>query len=87
MLDLWEPQNRTELVRNDNFWGEQPYFDRVIFIHMPEGATQKAALEAGDIDLALDLSPDQVATLEGNEDINSLQGTGRPDALHHHEHG
>lgn len=76
VLDLWEPQNRTELVRNDNFWGEQPYFDRVIFIHMAEGATQKAALEAGDIDLALDLSPDQVATLEGNADINIFRGPG-----------
>ena len=80
ILDLWEPQARTELVRNENYWGEQPYFDRVIFIHMPEGATQKAALEAGDIDLALDLSPDQVAGLIGNESIEVFRG---PNTLTH----
>ena len=86
ILDLWEPQARTELVRNENYWGEQPYFDRVIFIHMPEGATQKAALEAGDIDLALDLSPDQVAGLIGKRINRGLPRTEHPNPLHHHEH-
>ena len=45
ILENWEPQVRTELVRNENFWGEQPYFDRVIIINMTEAATQKVALE------------------------------------------
>ena len=80
VLDFWEPQNRTELVRNENYWGEQPYFDRVIFVHMPEGATQKAALEAGDIDLAFDLNPDQVSGLMGNESIEIFRG---PSTLTH----
>ncbi|MCY4070037.1 MAG: ABC transporter substrate-binding protein [Chloroflexi bacterium] len=80
ILDNWEPQNRTELVRNENYWGDQPYFDRVIFIHMPEGATQKAALEAGDIHLAFDLSPDQITGLEGNADIEIYRG---PSTLTH----
>ena len=74
ILDLWEPQVRTELVRNENFWGEQPYFDRVIIINMPEAATQKAALESGDIDLALDLSADQVDSLMGNDAIEVYRG-------------
>ena len=74
ILDFWEPQNRTELVRNEGYWGEQPYFDRVIIINMPEAATQKAALEAGEIDIALDLSSDQVAEFEGNPDIEIFRG-------------
>ena len=74
MLALWEPQARTELVRNENYWGEQPYFDRVIIINMPEAATQKAALEAGEIDIALDLSSDNVASLVGNESIEIYRG-------------
>ncbi len=74
ILDLWEPQSRTELVRNEGYWGEQPYFDRVIIINMPEAATQKAALEAGDIDIALDLSGDQVNELEGNPNIEIFRG-------------
>ena len=74
VLDLWEPQIRTELVRNENYWGEQPYFDRVIVVNMPEAATQKAALEAGDIDIALDLSSDNVASLVGNDNIEIFRG-------------
>lgn len=69
ILEAWEPQVETILVRNENYWGEQPYFDRVIIINIPEAATQKIALEAGDIDLALDLSSDQMESLIANDDI------------------
>jgi peptide/nickel transport system substrate-binding protein len=75
VLDVWEPQVRTELVRNENFWGDQPYFDRVIIINMTEAATQKAALQAGEIDLALDLSPDQMPSLKDNPNIEVFSGT------------
>ena len=77
ILESWTPQEETVLVRNENYWGEQPYFDRIIIVNIPEAATQKVALESGDIDLATDLSPDQVVDLEGNEDINIFLGPGR----------
>ena len=80
VLDNWEPQSRTELVRNESFWGDASYFDRIIFQHMPEGATQKAALEAGDIDLAMDLTPDQIPGLMGKESIEIFRG---PNTLTH----
>jgi len=69
LLESWTPQDETVLVRNPNYWGEQPYFDRVIIINMPEAATQKVALDAGDIDLATDLTADQVTVLEGDPDL------------------
>ena len=69
ILEKWDPLVETVLVRNDNYWGEQPYFDRIIIANIAEAATQKVALEAGDIDLALDLSADQISDMEGNEDI------------------
>ncbi|MGB1286609.1 MAG: ABC transporter substrate-binding protein [Aggregatilineales bacterium] len=69
ILDLWEPQQRTELIVNPNFWGDAPYFDRVIIVNIPEAAAQSQALVAGDIDIALDLSAEQVNALEGNDDI------------------
>jgi len=75
ILETWEPQVETVLVRNPNYWGEQPYFDRVIIINIPEAATQKIALESGDIDIALDLSSDQVGELAGNEAIEVYRQT------------
>jgi peptide/nickel transport system substrate-binding protein len=69
ILESWTPQDLTVLVRNPNYGGEAPYFDRVIVTNIPEAAAQQAALEAGDIDLALDLTSDQISTLTGNADI------------------
>ena len=77
ILESWTPQEETVLVRNENYWGEQPYFDRVIIVNIPEAATQKVALESGDIDLATDLTPDQITDLEGNDEIGIFIGTGR----------
>ena len=77
ILESWAPQEETVLVRNENYWGEQPYFDRVIIVNIPEAATQKVALESGDIDLATDLTPDQITDLEGNDEIGIFIGTGR----------
>lgn len=69
VLERWDPQVETVLVRNENYWGDQPYFDRIIVSNIPEAAAQKAALESGEIDLALDLTSDQIVAMEGNADI------------------
>ena len=74
LLESWKPQEETVLVRNPNFWGEAPYFDRVVIVNIPEAATQKVALESGDIDLATDLTPDQVVDLENNPNIGVFRG-------------
>lgn len=62
ILERWDPQVETVLVRNPNYWGTAPYFDRVIITNIPEAATQKIALESGDIDMALDLTSDQIGS-------------------------
>jgi peptide/nickel transport system substrate-binding protein len=77
VLESWLPQDRTELVRNPDYWGEQPFFERILVVNIPEAATQRVALVSGDIDLATDLTPDQVVELEGNPDIGIYLGPGR----------
>ena len=74
MLESWTAQEETVLVRNPNYWGAAPYFDRVIIVNIPEAATQKVALESGEIDLATDLSADQMVALEGNTDVGIFTG-------------
>jgi peptide/nickel transport system substrate-binding protein len=76
MLESWTLQEETVLVRNPNYWGEAPFFDRVIIVNLPEAATQKVALESGDIDIATDLTPDQIATMGDNADLTIYSGTG-----------
>ena len=76
MLESWEPQVETVLVRNPNYMGDAPYFDRIIITNIPEAATQKVALESGEIDLALDLTSDQIVALEGNPAVSIYRGPG-----------
>jgi peptide/nickel transport system substrate-binding protein len=80
LLDHWDPQVETVLVRNPNYSGTPPYFDRVIITNIPESATQKISLEGGDIDMAIDLTADQAASLESNPDIVVHRG---PSNIHH----
>jgi len=77
ILESWTPQEETVIVRNPDYWGEQPYFDRVLIVNIPEAATQKIALESGEIDLATDLTPDQVTELEDDENISIFRGLDR----------
>ncbi len=74
ILESWEPQVETVLVRNPDFWGEAPYFDRIIITNIAESATQKLTLEAGDIDMALDLTRDQTMTMGSNPNLEVYSG-------------
>jgi peptide/nickel transport system substrate-binding protein len=69
VLEKWEPGVETVLVRNPNFWGEPAKMERVIFRNVAEAATQKIQLEAGDIDIAMDLTADQVPSLKENSNV------------------
>jgi peptide/nickel transport system substrate-binding protein len=73
MLTKWDKNNEMVLVPNPNA-ATKPAFDQIIFKDMPKAATQKAALEAGDVDLALDLSADQIDALSKNPDLTVYQG-------------
>ena len=42
---------------------------RVVVRHVPEPAAQRLLLEKGDIDIARNLTPDQIKALAGNKDI------------------
>lgn len=74
VLESWEPGVETVLVRNPNYWGEPAKIERVVFRNVPEAATQKIQLEAGDIDVAFDLTSDQVSSLESNPAVTVYQG-------------
>lgn len=69
MVESYEPTVETILVKNPNYWGEDVYFDRIIIQNLPETSTQKLILEAGDIDIAMDVIADQLPSFEQNDAI------------------
>ena len=73
-LRQWKANEVITLDRNDNYWGKKPSMKRVVIRHIVEPATQRLLLEKGDIDIARNLNPDQLAGLKGNKDIRVREG-------------
>jgi len=58
------------LTRNDNYWGEEPYFSTVEIAVTPDVSSQILALESGDLDVIPHGFPlSNLSTVEGNEDL------------------
>ena len=66
-LTDWMRNSQIQLVANPNYWGGKPPFQRVVIRHFEDGAAQMLALRRGDIDVAFNLLPEQVAIAEGRE--------------------
>lgn len=52
----WTPAASMTLVRNDDYWGEKPHYQRVLVRFITNAAARIAALKAGDVHL-VDLVP------------------------------
>lgn len=65
----WKPNESVLMDLNPEYHGEAPAMERVIVQHIQESATQRLQLERGDIDVARNLSPEDVAGLEGAEGV------------------
>ena len=37
----------TTFVRNDDYWGEVPYYDKIVAKYIPDNASRLQALETG----------------------------------------
>ncbi len=71
-LVTYTPKEETKLERFADYWGDAPEggFDTLVYKFVTEPQTQKQMLEAGEIDIALGLTKDVAATLEGSSDVN-----------------
>ena len=70
-LREWRPNELLVLERNDNYYGEKSKPARVIYRHIKESATQRLLLEKGDVDIARNLSPQDLAAVVSNKDIKT----------------
>jgi peptide/nickel transport system substrate-binding protein len=68
-LGQWRPNESLILERYDGYWRGAPAMERVVIRHIIEPATQQLLLEKGDVDIARNLGPDQLASLRSNPDV------------------
>ena len=71
--------DRTELVRNDGWWGKKPYMERLIFRPILDGSTGVSALQSGQVDIlsrtptdAVDLLSQSGYTVHDSTEANKL---------------
>ena len=68
-LVSWKANESVTLEANPSFRLGGPPLKRVIIRHVPEPASQRLLLEKADVDIARDLTPDQIKPLAGNPAI------------------
>jgi peptide/nickel transport system substrate-binding protein len=68
-LVSWKPDESVTLEENPTYHLGPPHVKRVVIRHVPEPATQRLLLEKGDIDIARDLTPDQLNPMSENKSI------------------
>ncbi len=69
ILRGYRPAEMLALAANPDYFLGAPAMEQVLIRHVAEAATQRLLLESGDVDMAKNLTPDQVAGLEGNAAI------------------
>lgn len=70
VLESWTRNTEFVFQAFEDHWSGPPGVDRLIIKDMREPATQKLALEKGEIDIAWDLLQDQIVDFEGSDEIS-----------------
>ncbi len=68
-LKRWKPNESYVLEANPDYWRGEVAMKRVFVRHIPESATQRLLLEKGDVDIARNLSPDDIQGIQGKAGV------------------
>ena len=74
-LRLREPGIRTELVRNDDWWGEnEGNVAEATYLQITSAPTRVAALLSGEVDMIMDAPLQDLPRIQSSPDLKVLQG-------------
>jgi peptide/nickel transport system substrate-binding protein len=65
----WESGKQVVMEANENYWGGAPEIKKIIWRVVPESSNRVALLKSGQVDMAEALSPEELASLDGNEGV------------------
>jgi peptide/nickel transport system substrate-binding protein len=71
-FESWTREDRLVLVRNDDYWGEKAKLDKLIFRPIADNAARLQALQTGEIDGYDLVEPQDVPTIEGDDQFQIL---------------
>ena len=65
----WDLGNSLTFVANENYWDGAPAIKNMTWRIIPEGSSRTIALEAGEIDVIIEVETNDLARMEENEEI------------------
>ena len=68
-LVSWARNQQIQLTANPNSWRGPAHFQRIVIRHIQDSAAQLRAVQRGDIDVAFNLIPEQIATLKADKAV------------------
>jgi peptide/nickel transport system substrate-binding protein len=68
----WTREDRLVLVRNEDYWGEPAFLDQLIFRPIADNAARLQALQTGEIDGYDLVEPQDIPTIEEDENFQIL---------------
>lgn len=69
----WDKGDKIVLERFDDYYGESPYFKKMIIRAIPEGTNRTIELESGGVDIAYDITTNDIKRVEDNPDLKLVR--------------
>jgi peptide/nickel transport system substrate-binding protein len=74
IIEKWDMASEVILAKNENYWGDEPYYDRIVVRNVANNA-QQMNIGRGVSQLAIDLRPDQIGMLGDGVNVISQPGS------------
>ncbi len=71
VLTSYTAGESVELAANENYWGTAPVFTDVTMNEVTDSSSQVQQLQQGDVDIAMQVSPDALSQIEGDPAITT----------------
>lgn len=72
----WMTDDYVQLAKNDKYWQSEPLLDNVRFTFITDSNMMGNALQSGDIDIATNISGQNVELIKGNDQLTLAQSSG-----------
>ena len=69
----WVPNDHIAFAANPNYWRGKPKTAHIIYRQVPEGSARTAMLKTGEIDIAMNVAPSDLAALKADPNVTVVQ--------------
>lgn len=76
VFESWKSGQEISLTRNEDYWGEKPNIDRVVFKVVPEDATRLAMIETGEAHINDQVPVTEIERIEASETMDLTRAEG-----------